>query len=62
MDLLVVTTNFDFQENYTGDLAELESVKQMRKVLALFADYCKEAFYKDKIGAVINMYTGEMMF
>jgi hypothetical protein len=61
LDIFLVSTNFDFATHFKGELNELDQVIQMKKVLALFADYAKEAFYRDKITAIISVYTGEII-
>lgn len=61
LDIFLVSTNFDFFNNFEGELRDKEPVIQMKKVLAMFADYSKEAFYRDKITAIISIYTGDMI-
>ena len=61
MDILVVSTNFEFTSHIEGELADLEPVKQLKKVLSMFADYAKEAFFRDKITAIMSIYTGDII-
>ena len=55
-----MSINFEFTKYITGELKDLEPVQQMKKVLAMFADYAKEVYYKDKITAIISIYTGDV--
>ena len=62
LDIFLVSTNFDFPHYFpNNEQAEKEPVLQMRKVLALFADYAKEPSYRDRIGAIMSCYTGEII-
>ena len=60
LDVFLVSTNFEFSKHIEGELKELEPVQQMRKILALFHDYAEEVYYKDKIHAIVSMYTGDI--
>ncbi len=57
----MVSTNIDFATFYEGKLEELECVKSMYKVLAMFADYAKESYFRDKVTAIVSIYTGEVI-
>ena len=60
LDIFLVSTNFEFTKHIECEMRDLEPVQQMRKILALFHDYAEVVYYKDKIHAIISMYTGEI--
>jgi hypothetical protein len=57
----LVSTNFEFADYVKGELIDYEPVKQLKKVLSMFAEYAKEAFYRDKITAIVSVYTGDFI-
>jgi hypothetical protein len=61
LEVLLVSTNFEFADHIKGELADFEQVKQLKKVLSLFADYAKEAFFRDKITGIMSIYTGDII-
>lgn len=61
LDIFLVSTNFEFTNHIKGELLDYEPVKQLKKVLSMFADYAKEPFYRDKITAILSIYTGDII-
>jgi hypothetical protein len=61
LDIFLVSTNFEFATYVKGELLDYEPVKQLKKVMAMFADYATEAYYKDKICAIMSIYTGDII-
>lgn len=61
LDIFLVSINFDFATHFEGELKDQEPVLQMYKVLALYADYSKEVFLRDKVTAIISVYTGDII-
>ena len=61
LDILLVSTNFEWSKFFPDGMEHFDQVKQLRKTVAMYLEYGKEGYLRDKVTAIAHIYTNEML-